>query len=662
MPEEAIRFRVGDVTPLGAGFLSSPDILGISAEKSYEVLQPGKSVRPTGAHSFRLERPSTLDIIVNNALVRRIRLGPGNYNLSDLPLGAGANDVKLVIEDDTGARQTLEFTDFGGAQLAPGISEWSFAAGIRSYDQGIVDSPTYDGLSNYTVANKTSKAYGQRAYYFDQPVANAVYRTGVTPSVTGVADAQIDDQAAIVGAGFLTQTSIGFVSGEFGASENYYEGLGYALRASYGYDKFDWFGNYRSGVRVTGEYRSPNFGAVEGYQPAASYAAYAAASYTQQLPYDVSAGLSFSYYFMDGLFEPNSSDRWNATFSVSRQLWDNVSGSLSVGYGNDQAAISSTCCIFGDSGFQAFVRLAWTSDSHSAATAAYDTRSQAVQATYSQSSETGGVGSWTTAVDATAGANNESAINASAGYVANRADVFVSHSASVNGVGYYGPFSPLSTEERTSVGVATSFVYADGAWGIGRRVSNGFALVTPHPSLEGSPVVVGGTDAVVAESDWLGPAVVPSASPFRKARLNYDAPGAPAGYDLGSAAFEMKAPYKAGYSLQAGSAYTVTAMGTLLDTHGEPLPLLAGQAREANKENGRKVELFTNRAGRFGAQGLAPGKWIIEMPTEPEPSRYVIEIPEGVMGLHDAGTLKPEGGGQPQKPPIIEAEADNGTN
>ena len=165
----------------------------------------------------------------------------------------------------------------------------------------------------------------------------------------------------------------------------------------------------------------------------------------------------------------------------------------------------------------------------------------------------------------------------------------------------------------------------------------------------------------MAETDWLGPAVVPSASPYRQSRLTYDAPGAPAGYDLGSAAFDMKAPYKAGYNLKAGSAYTVTATGTLLDAEGQPLPLLAGEAREANKENGRKVELFTNRTGSFGAQGLAPGKWIIEMPTEPGPTRYVFEIPDGVTGLHSAGTLKPSGAPQ-QKPPIIEAEADNATN
>ena len=155
--------------------------------------------------------------------------------------------------------------------------------------------------------------------------------------------------------------------------------------------------------------------------------------------------------------------------------------------------------------------------------------------------------------------------------------------------------------------------------------------------------------------------MVQNTTAYRQARVAYDAPGAPTGYDLGSAVFDMKPAYKSGYRLQAGSAYTVTAMGTLLDADGEPLPLLGGEAREANKPDGRKVELFTNRKGRFGAQGLAPGKWIIEMPTEPQPTQYVLEVPEGVIGLHKAGTLKPSSGGHLQKLPVIQ-EADNATN
>ena len=61
--------------------------------------------------------------------------------------------------------------------------------------------------------------------------------------------------------------------------------------------------------------------------------------------------------------------------------------------------------------------------------------------------------------------------------------------------------------------------------------------------------------------------------------------------------------------------------------------------------SGKAVEVFTNAAGRFGAEGLAPGRWLIEMTTEPVPTRYVIDIPDGTEGLFRAGALTPINGG-----------------
>jgi outer membrane usher protein len=666
MPEDAIRVRAGDVTPDFAGLQTSPDILGLAAGTNYTQLQPGKSIRPTGAQSFRIERPSTVDVIVGNALVRRLKLGPGIYNLSDLPLQGGANDIKLVITDDAGASRTLQFTAFSGYELlAPGMSEWSVSAGVKSLDNGIANYADATAPGGYTVVNKSSKRsfYGQRDYYFDQPAATGYYRRGITDAVTAQADIQADNIVTMAGGGLVTQNWFGMVAGELAASESYEGGLGFGVKLAYGYDKFNWFDRYKASFRLAADWRSANFTTVQTYskngivspQP---YNGSLSASYTQTLPYDVSAGLSFSYYLLldaQGI-DNRPGDRWDVDFSLSRQLWDHVSGSLSVGYGQDSTITNQTCCMYNREGFRTFVQISWTPDAHSNALATLDSRAESARVSYSQSSEKTGVGSWAATVDATAGAQDQGAINASASYVANRANVSVSHSAGLVGLGYNGAFNPSFTEERTSLAVASSFVYADGAWGVGRPVTGSFALVTPHKSLEGSPIVVGTADSVVAESDFLGAAVVPSVSAYSRTRLAYDAPGAPAGYDLGSASYDLKAPHKGGYNLEAGSAYTITAVGTLSGADGQPLPLLAGTAREANKENGRKVELFTNRVGRFGAQGLAPGRWLIEMPTEPELTRYVIEIPEGVVGLHNAGELKPDGRvGEPQSAPHIEA-------
>jgi outer membrane usher protein len=115
------------------------------------------------------------------------------------------------------------------------------------------------------------------------------------------------------------------------------------------------------------------------------------------------------------------------------------------------------------------------------------------------------------------------------------------------------------------------------------------------------------------------------------------------GYSLGKGGFDLKAPYRAGYALDVGSAYSVSAFGTLQDAGGEPIALLTGTATAA-ADQAKQVAIFTNGAGKFGADGLAPGRWIIEMATEGAATRFVLEVPEGTTGLFKAGVLKPSAG------------------
>ena len=452
-PDEAIRFRLGDITPQYSGFQTVPDLLGLSVDVAYAQLQPMKSIRPTGNHSFRIERPSNVDIIVDTVMARRIRLGPGTYNLTDLPLNPGAHDVKLVITDDLGAQQTLEFKDFSGQQLlAPGITEWSFNAGVKSYDTGVVTSTfsqTLPSLANTTLVNKKSSFYAQREYFFDQPAVTAFYRTGILNWLTADANVQADSYVAMAGAGYATQTIAGYFLGEFAGSDAYSGGPGFAIRLGYGFDKFDWFNGYASTFRLIGEYRSHDFETVETNGALTNNNSYVAATFSQQVPWDITTGLSFSYYFADHSSQYDTGDRWEADVSFSKQIWDGLSGSLSVGYGRDQAA--PNCCslgqtsitpVYNQNGFQAYVRLAWTPDPHSNAFATYDSRSQTAQATYTQSSETSGVGSWTATATADTQANGESSVSATATYAANRADVYVSHAAGFQRPRLHGSFQP----------------------------------------------------------------------------------------------------------------------------------------------------------------------------------------------------------------------------
>jgi outer membrane usher protein len=172
-------------------------------------------------------------------------------------------------------------------------------------------------------------------------------------------------------------------------------------------------------------------------------------------------------------------------------------------------------------------------------------------------------------------------------------------------------------------------------------VSNSFAIVAPHESLSGSDVAVGSSqDSERAGSGLLGPALVNDVSPYSQSRLPVDVSNLPAGYDLGAGGFDLYAPYKSGYRLTVGSDYTVTVLGVMTTGEGEPITLLTGDAYEEGVEGGPHKEVFTNRVGKFYAQGLRPGRWVIDMATEPK-TRFVIDIPKGTKGLWKPGTLKP---------------------
>ena len=107
-PEAALRYTAGDVKVKQVGAQSASQLAGFVIEKNYAALQPGKNIRPTGRRTFRIDRPSQVDVIVNGEVLKRLELRPGEYDLDQLPLRAGLNVLKLEITDDTGKKSTID--------------------------------------------------------------------------------------------------------------------------------------------------------------------------------------------------------------------------------------------------------------------------------------------------------------------------------------------------------------------------------------------------------------------------------------------------------------------------------------------------------------------------------------------------------------------------
>ncbi len=634
---ETVRIKVGDLSPGVAGFQASTDILGVSAERSYALLRPGQTIRPTAHQTFRVDRPSSLDISVDGVISRRFRLQPGNYNIRDLPIGPGATKVTLIFEDDTGARKTLDITNFSGADfLAPGIDEWQIAGGVKAA-HAVQPSREKLFFSPVTLT--------QPEYLWDQPVVTASYRMGLTPSIMAGFNAQADQQTVMAGSTVSLQTAIGFVSLDLSTSLADQSSFGFAARSSYELANVRGSNGLNQSFRASAEYKSAAFAPInEGILRRDAILNFGA-GYSRELTDTVSASVTASLSFGRDLF--SSLDSWEADASVTKRFSNVLSGAFSVGYRSGAGTADTThpcICVhdYDAAGLRALARISYRPDAASSVSLGYDTQTGTARATASTSGG-GGIGAWNASVDTAYAANGQTAdVNASANYSANRADVSVSHALRLDNFSR-GTDTARTVDERTTLRTETGFAVADGAWSYGRPIRNSFAVIDTHESLGDRSVIIGNRDAPSVRSDGLAGALVTDLGPYSARRINYDVENSPPGYDLGTGTYDVQAPYKSGYKLQVGSAYAITAVGSLMDRDGNAVALLQGGAKEADKKDAVKVEIFTNKAGRFAAQGLAPGRWLIEMATEPDPTVYAIDVKPEPSGIFTTGLLRPRG-------------------
>ena len=299
LPERDIRIQAGDSQPLGTSYQRSLDTLGFSIEKSPRKLNPGENIRPTGRSSFQIERPADVDIIVNGAIVQRLRLPPGNYNLRDIPFTVGANEVELAITDDAGQRRSLRFTTFYDASmLAAGKSEWALSAGVPSY--------FYDG---------------ERRYAADDYLTTAFYRYGLSDHVTVEADAQADSRVGLFGAGAFART----VWGVWGVQPSLSAGqsrLGFASNVTWDLVGFRGRIAERESLQFAADFRTPHFrqpGDMTDFSggiykwAVAPYRLRLTANYTFSLPRNIVATLS-------GRYQIANADAYVATLSRCRAI------------------------------------------------------------------------------------------------------------------------------------------------------------------------------------------------------------------------------------------------------------------------------------------------------------------------------------------------------
>ena len=590
-----VRWTAGDLQTLARGFQAAPEIAGLSVSRLYSILEPQTIIRPRGNRSFRLDRRSLVEVRVNNALVRRLELDPGSYDLTDFPFTQGANDVRLTVTDDAGRSETVNFDIFlDQAQLAKGLSEFGLYAGVLA--------PL--GLS------------GPR--YSDDLAFSGFYRRGISDRLTLGVNGQADGHGWMAGAEAVIATPIGSFAGTGAVSHVDGFGQGWAGIATF-QRTIARSANRADTLSLSVEARSRDFGPVGTRLPSNPYDLVAGANYTTAFSDSVYAGLDARYSRGRGGQPDVASVRGSLGWRISPDL--SFTGDAS--YERDQ---------FGDR-IGVFLSLTYRLDRRSNLRADYDSRNNRGRLAYQRFGGSG-VGSYNMSAEIERSDLGAGAIF-NGTYYGNRAELALSH---------FGTFERDlggSVSQRTSLRLGSSLAFADGAVTIGRPIQDAFAIIEAHRSLREAGILVDpvGTSAS-ADTGALGTALQSGLSSYSERNLLVTAPDAPISADLGQGAFRLLPPYRAGYRLRVGSDYNVSVVGRLLDAGGAPIQLISGSAVELAHPEREPIGLFTTSSGRFGVTGLAPGRWRVTLVDEAR-TTYELDIPPGAEGALTLGDLRP---------------------
>lgn len=595
--EHRLRYSVGDLQYPVVGFQSFLAMGGVSLARNFN-LQPYRVTEPLGRTSFFLKRDSKVEVLVNGRPAQTLQMQAGPHTIRDFLFASGANDVTLRITDPVGNVETIELNYFYDSRLlAQGEHEFAYNLGVP--------------------ARLAAEGY---RYETDTPAWSLFHRVGLTDTLTAGANFQGTDRVQMLGGEIVTATPVGTFSADLAGS--WAAGREPGLAAGLQYRYYDATPGNRAGriYSLGARYRGEDFAAFTGPPAAGLEAADFFARYSQQLPWRMSGGVGATYQL--NLAGPRDTKGinlflskrlgWNTTVEVSLDWFDTLKGATE---------------------FRAFVSL----------NLQFPAQRQSLNASYDSLNEVGrldwhytpprNVGGLAASVGLQYDPRNYGVFGG-ATYTDPRAELSLAQDIAVPSV------AGLENDIRTRLRLGTALVFADGHFGISRPVQDSFALVAAHASLKGLKI---GTEPIgetySAASSWLSPAVVPDLQSYQVRQIVTDIPNLPPGYDPGPDLHVVRPTYRSGTVLRAGSDAHLSVTGTLTFADGEPVALQAGELVDPNDPARPPVTLFTNRKGRFFAEGLQPGAFQLRLFGHAQ-AVVDIGVPKDQPGTLDLGVLK----------------------
>lgn len=582
----ALRYSAGDLYPFLPSLLGDVQLAGLSIERNYQEIQPLRNVRPTGQRSFRVERPSRVEIYSNGALLRTLEVQPGVVDLRSLPAIGTTSNISIVVEDSFGRLEVDAFTLSSEIELlASGLSEFNLSAGLLLDDR-----------------------FGSFRYG-DDPVAAGFYRRGISERLTLGAHVSAAEKVQNLGADTAWLTLGGLLTTSLTASHAD-SGSGAAVLVEYRGDPFG-MGTRNAQLNLRAEGRSrryENLGSFAGDRLRLDAFAEYRFDLTETL------GLSFGASIFDRYDEPGSTRSVYAGIQASiGRAFVTATGRYATRAdgGDDSGALLTLSLPLGRSHFVS----ANVDSGTGRARAEFRKRRNFAIPDYDYS---GYVQHAPTADEA----------GARARFANSRFEVegFASHMLQDAG-------------DTTSLGLRAQggIAYADGTLALGRDPGRGFALVKKSAALGDARVDVygQGSNRRIAQANAMGPAVVPQVSPYRPDNISVGIIGDYPYADVGPGEYLTDAGANTGHAITVGTDVALSGIIRFLRPDGSPLAARYGLAR---RQDGSQSEpIFTTSEGRAFLSDLRAGTYLIEF--DNGRFRASIDVPASVEGQVDLGQV-----------------------
>lgn len=642
------RFEFGDLFIKGTGFMSSQRLWGVGSQRFFS-LNPTHRSKRVRRQTIYLHEPSIVEMRLNGVLLEHHRLPKGNADFLDIPLKHGVNRVEFAIYDLQGEelKDTKVFYMIDDNRtLAPGVSEFSYNLGV----------PTR--IQNF-----------EKEYDANNLTLSLSHRQGMTNTVMLAPFFQMDHDQLILGSDSIFLRRLGLYN--VNASYSSYRRRDNGVAVSVFFESYP--SPKKRNVVLATQFQSKSFAQLGQYRPINPTAFELNGSLVQRpfrrLRFHSSGSVKlnrdeetlistvgtafgsslriFSMSFKANAYVDYSKayKRAGVDFSMNREgTWFTSSFFLRVKKGTSV-----------DSPIQVGLNMAkrFGQDRHMANVRVRNTSTGLDYQFHEKENDFFSSFRMTRSTDPSLTASGEMMYRDSFSNLRVKSylysdDVFQKRENSLYYRASRGHFEYNYFKENTlkdagtqlsRLHVGTAIAFAGSTVALSQPIKDSFVIVSRHPALRKTPVVVNNRFV----SDSFGPVVLPNLQPLSETTVRIDTPELPADVDVGKQIYKLKAKHYSGYAIQIGQANNLSVSGTLVDKQGV---VQAFKVFNIRSLDGKITKMsFSGRNGAFSASGFLPGKYeMVFLQELAEPIAFTIdETEQGVVLLGELIFVSTEG-------------------